>query len=153
MTSQDATCIEKKSRIIHFLSTSNVLEKLLNMYEQWIGNRFNRIHQRPSNWTCSTSKNWKFELCEPHLCSATSVDFIASTGKWNFLRGSECKAIKVALQFFIWNGNSSGQKWLPGEKWFCHTHFHCLQPGNMAPNCRHRKYHIFLILSKLACNP
>lgn len=152
MTSQDATCIEKKSRIIHFLSTSNVLEKLLNMYEKWIGNRFNRIHQRPSNWS-STSKNWKFELCEPHLCSATSVDFIASTGKWNFLRGSECKAIKVALQFFIWNGNSSGQKWLPGEKWFCHTHFHCLQPGNMAPNCRHRKYHIFLILSKLACNP
>ena len=28
--------------------------------------------------------------------------FIASTGKWNFLRrGGVCKAIKVALQFFI----------------------------------------------------
>ena len=131
MTSQDATCIEKISRIIHFLSTSNVLEKLLNMYEKWIGNRFNRIHQRQSNWS-STSKNWKFELCEPHLCSATSVDFIASTGKWNFLRGSECKAIKVALQFFIWNGNSSGQKWLPGEKWFCHT-LSIVWKSNMAP--------------------
>ena len=74
----------KKSRIIHFLSTSNVLEKLLNMYEKWIGNRFNRIHQRPSNWTCSTSKNWKFELCEPHLCSATSVDFYCLNWKMEF---------------------------------------------------------------------
>ena len=101
---------KKKSWIIHFLSTSNVLEKWLNMYEKWIGNCIN-----------STLEIVRI-IWAPFIQYSVWVDFITPTGKWNFLRVGKL-AIKIALQFFIlkWHGNSSGQKWLPGEKWFCHS--------------------------------
>ena len=86
--------MKKKSWIIHFLSTSNVLEKWLNMYEKWIGNCIN-----------STLEIVRI-IWAPFIQYSVWVDFITPTGKWNFLRYRVLENLlsKLHCNFSFWNG-------------------------------------------------